>query len=155
MPKLDSNVAEQVNQAESGSSLIEEGLYQMVLVEVSATNKQGEPLQGKAGPYWSWTLAFAEDAPRYAKRRLWAITSLSADAAWKMKEHFDAFGVPADTDTDDLIGRTCLVEVGTRTITQGEKAGEVTNTVKKLLPVDGVTTPVSKGTNAKAKKDLF
>lgn len=158
MPKLDSGAAEQVNQAESGSALIEDGVYRMRLEAVEATGKDGKPLTGNAGPYWKWTLVFPEDAERYAKRKQWVNTSLSADSAWKMKEHFDAFGVPADTDTDELIGRECLVDIGNRTITQGDKAGDVVNTVKKLMPLDGVTVGgagKAKGADAKAKKDLF
>jgi hypothetical protein len=157
MPKLDSKIAETVEKAENGSALIEEGTYEMVLLSVEANGRDGKPLVGKAGPYWSWTFAFAEDAERYAKRRVWAITSLSADAAWKLKEHFDAFGVGADADTDDLIGRKCLVQIGSRLITQGEKAGETMNTIKKVLPLDGVSAPAGgKGAEAgKAKKDLF
>lgn len=158
MPKLNGTVAEQVNSAESGSALIEEGTYEMVLIEVAATGQDGKPLVGAAGPYWKWTLAFPEDAPRYAKRRQWVNTSLSADSAWKMKEHFDAFGVPADTDTDDLIGRHCLVHIGTRRIANSnkpEKIGDTVNTVKKLMPLDGVANKAAKGDGSKAKKDLF
>ena len=156
MPKLDSTVAEQVNQAESGSALIEEGMYEMVLISVEATGKDGKPLVGSAGPYWKWALAFPEDAERYAKRRQWVNTSLSADSAWKMKEHFDAFGVSADTDTDDLVGKRCLVHIGSRIITSGDKAGDTVNTVKKLAPLDGVSAGASaKGAGTKAKRDLF
>ncbi len=156
MPKLDGNVAEQVDKAESGSALIEEGTYEMVLEAVEATGRDGKPLVGAAGPYWKWTFVFAPDAARYAKRKQWVNTSLSADSAWKLKEHFDAFGVGADADTDDLVGKKCLVVIGTRTITQGDKAGDVVNTVKKLMPLDGVAAPAKgKGADTKAKKDLF
>lgn len=160
MPKLDGNVAEQVDKAESGTQLIEEGLYEMVLIEVAATGKDGQPLVGKAGPYWSWTFAFPEDAERYAKRRAWRITSLSPDSAWVMKQMFDAFGVPADTDTDELIGKRAMVEIGHRTVTQGDNAGDIKETVKKVLPLDGVQAPSANGKAAagggtKGKKDLF
>ncbi len=157
MPKLESKVAEQVNSAESGSALIEEGTYEMVLIAVESTGKDGKPLVGAAGPYWKWTLAFPEDAERYAKRRQWVNTSLSADSAWKMKEHFDAFGVSADTDTDDLIGKKCLVQIGSRVITQGNMSGETVNTVKKLLPLDGVSPAgeSKKPAKGKASADLF
>lgn len=157
MPKLDESVASTVDQAESGTQLIEEGLYEMVLIEVAATGKDGQPLVGKAGPYWSWTFAFPEDAERYAKRRAWRITSLSPDSAWVMKQMFDAFGVPADTDTDELIGKRASVEIGHRTVTQGDNAGDVKETVKKVLPLDGVSAPSNgkAGGKATGKKDLF
>lgn len=159
MPKLDSTVAEQVNQAESGSSLIEDGTYKMVLESVEATGNDKKPLVGTAGPYWKWTFVFPE-GERYAKRKQWVNTSLSADSAWKMKEHFDAFGVSADTDTDELIGKACLVEIGSRTITQSKdpsKIGDVVNTVKKVLPLDGAVTGTAgkAKVDTKAKKDLF
>lgn len=158
MPKLEGNVAEQVNSAESGSVLIEDGIYLMTLEAVESDGKDGQPLSGKAGPYWKWTLVFPADAERYAKRKQWVNTSLSADSAWKLKEHFDAFGVPADTDTDDLIGKQCMVQIGSRTITQGDRAGDEVNTVIKLLPVDGAKPAAAKGakgTGKTASKDLF
>ncbi len=159
MPKLDGKAAEQVNQAESGATLIEEGTYEMVLTAVTATGKDNKPLVGPNGPYWKWELTFPEDAPRYAKRKQWVNTSLSESAAWKMKEHFDAFGVSADTDTDDLVaaGARCLVVIGTQTIQEGAQAGEVRNNPTKLLPLDGVVASngTSKAAGSKAKADLF
>lgn len=158
MPKLDSNVAAEVEKAESVASLIEEGTYEMVLTAVSATDKEGNPLVGKDSgqPYWNWEFTFPEDAPRYSRRKLWRITSLGANSAWLMKEHFDAFGVSPDTDTDDLIGKRALVYIGTRMRTD---TNETQNTIKRVLPVDGVT-PVTGGvkgasTKGAAKKDLF
>ncbi len=137
MPKLDENAAKTVADAESSGGLMEENIYEMILTEVTATNKEGEPLVGPNGPYWNWTFTVPEDAPRYAKWNQWLITSLSDKAAWKLKETFEAFGATPDTDTDELIGKRVRVEVGVRTIQKGERKGELANQVKSVLPLDG------------------
>lgn len=150
MPKLDDNAAKTVADAESTGGLMEEGIYEMVLTEVTAEGKDGQPLVGPSGPYWNWTFTIPEDAPRYAKWNQWMITSLSEKAAWKLKEVFAAFGVTPDTDTDDLIGKRVRVEVGTRTIQKGERAGEVANQVRSIMPLDGDAAPAA-GTKGKGK----
>jgi hypothetical protein len=65
--------------------------------------------------------------------------SLSPDASWKFKQFFDAFGVPSDTDTDDLIGRLVVHRIGTTTIQKGSRAGEQTDSVEEWLPYEEVT----------------
>ena len=157
MPKLDDNTADAVRN-DDGSNLIQEGVYEMILTAVSATDSKGEPLVGSNGPAWSWEFTMPEDAERYAKRKVWAYTAL--EAAWLLKRYFDAFGVGPDTDTDDLIGRRVLVEVSTYTRKSGEKTGEIANSVKSLLPLDGAMAGAgaaasSNGKGKAAKPDLF
>lgn len=155
MPKLDSDAAKRVEDAESSGGLMEEGLYEMVLTEVTATGKDGKPLSGPAGPYWKWEFTVPEDAPRYPKWKQWVNTSLSEQAAWKLKEVFEAFGRTPDTDTDELIGQRVRVEVGTRTIQQGERTGEVANQVRSVLPLDpsASATPAGSKDKGKSKAD--
>lgn len=131
MPRLDETAASRVEEAESSSGVMDEGIYEMTLISVEV--KPG----AENGPYWKWTFKVPEDATKYAKWQQWLNTSLSERSAWKLKEVFEAFGVTPDTDTDDLIGQRVRVEVGQNTIQKGPRAGEVGNNVKKVLPLDG------------------
>ena len=87
MPQLDPEVAQTVADTEASSNLMEEGIYETVLIEVKGDGN------GPAGPYWTWVFKNPDDSPRYKGWQHWVITSLSPDAAWKMKETFEAFGV--------------------------------------------------------------
>jgi hypothetical protein len=64
-------------------------------------------------------------------------TSLSDAADWKMKEMFEAFGVPADTDTDELLGKEIWLAVSQRVIEKGARMGETGNNVERAMPVGG------------------
>lgn len=129
MPRLDDSAASRVAEAETSSGVMDEGIYEMILIEVEAK-------EGPNGPYWNWTFAVPEDAERYPKWRQWLVTSLSEKSAWRLKETFAAFGVDPDTDTDELIGQRVRAQIGQHTIQKGARAGEVGNNIKKLLPVD-------------------
>jgi hypothetical protein len=149
VPKLNDDVANQVNEAESTGGVMEEGIYEMYLKQVD-DQKDGKPLMGEKGPYWNWTFVVPEDAERYKNWNQWLITSLSESAAFKLKEVFAAFGVSPDTDTDELIGKRVRVEVGVRTIQKGARAGEVANQVKTVYPLDEIDAQVAKNEKAAA-----
>lgn len=146
MPRLNDDVANQVEEAESTGGLMEAGIYEMELVSVK-DSKDGKPLEGPAGPYWVWDFQVPEDAERYKNWHQWVNTSLSEKAAFKLKEIFAAFGVSPNTDTDDLIGMRVRVDVGTRTIQSGPRIGEEANTVKAVYPLEDAPA----ATNGSAK----
>ncbi len=156
MPKLDDEAAKRVEETESSSALIEDGIYEMVLTAVTATDKEGQPLKTDAGPYWSWEYTMPEDAERYKKRKVWDKTWLTEAADWKMQQVFAAFGVPTTTDTDELVEKAArvLVEINSYTIQKGPKAGEERNGVKQVLPLAG-STPAPAGKSKAAKADNF
>lgn len=153
MPQLNPDQAKQATEAESGSVLIEDGIYEMVLTACTALDKDGNPLATEnAGPYWSWEYTFPEDAPKYKKRKVWDKTWLTEESAWKMNQVFTAFGVPTSTDTDDLVakGARALVEINSYTIQKGPKTGEERNGVKQVLPLAGAK-PAAAGKSTPAK----
>lgn len=131
MPKLPKKRAKEVEATESQSfDPLENGRYIGRLRDVTVKD-------GKEYPYWSWefdNIRSLDGESTYPGRQ-WANTSLSPKADFKMKEAFEAFGVPADTDTDELIGDEVILVVGTRTIKEGDRKGEQTNTVNNLLPL--------------------
>lgn len=138
MPQLPGDKAAQVAEAESNGGLIEDGLYEMYLKDV-------EEAQGGKGPYWKWTFAFPEDAPQYKNWHQWLNTSLTPESAWRLKEAFDAFGVPTDTDTDTLVGKRVLVSIGSQTAQAGARKGELVNFIRNLHPLDTATVTADSG----------
>lgn len=55
--------------------------------------------------------------------------------AGRIKAFFEAFGYSLDSDTDEMIGDRCILQIGIRTIQQGERAGQLTNEVNAVLPL--------------------
>lgn len=150
MAKLNQQVAEQVDSAEDGFKPIPEDVY---IVQLMQDVEVGE---GKRGPYWKWAFEIpaqheGEDLP-HAGRRFWTNTSLSSESFWKLKEAFTAFGVPTDTDTEDLVGKRVKALIGVEVAKGGSRAGEPVNTIKKLLPLDTETAaPAASGGVSTAK----
>jgi len=127
VPKLNQKVAKAVEKAEGGKfDPLEPGVYHVRLRDVTAK-------EGAKGIYWAWEFDVVEPD---AKGRLWTNTSLSEAAHFKLKETFEAFGVETDTDTDELLGKVCRAQVTITTIQAGNRKGEQTNSVTKLLPAD-------------------
>lgn len=130
MPKLPKATAKAVGEAESSSfDPLPEGPYVAKLTGV-------EVREGQKGPYWSWEFSVVEPDD-HENRKLWTNTSLSDSAAWKLKEVFEAFGVAADTDTDELIGQVVKLAVTQRVIEQGARAGDIGNNVDRVMAYDG------------------
>lgn len=157
MPKLPEDVAKAASEAEDGFKPMEEGLYEVELLEVQ-TEKNGKPLAGKDSgvPYWNWVFQIPEDADRYKKRRFWVVTSLGESSAFKMKECFKAFGGdPLTGDTDDYVGQRCMARVGTYVQQTGRDADQVKNQIEQLMPKDGADSAPAKGKGKAAKPDMF
>lgn len=154
--KLPKDVAQQTKDAEDGFKLMEEGDYEVELIEVQ-TEKNGKPTVGAQSgvPYWTWVFQIPEDADRYKKRRFWRIISLGETSAPIRKSAFNAFGAdPETTDTDDLIGRKCLAHIGTKMNEQGARAGTEDNEIQRLMPLDAPAGK-AKGKGDTAKPDMF
>jgi hypothetical protein len=130
MPKLPSQAASAAKAAaeSSGFTAIEEGTYEARLTGVVAKNAKSS-----GNPMWVWELEIVE-AP-YRGRKLWVNTVLTDNAMWKVGEMFAAFGVDTDTDTDELVGDHCLVDVVQRVIEGGARAGQTGNDVQRAHPL--------------------
>lgn len=133
MPKLAKalakNAKEKAGDWQSFEAL-EPGLY---LVRLRKVDDTGE---GKAGPYWTWETETVEVGDQPTGRRFWDITSLSEKAIGRMGKVFESFGVPTDTNTDDLIGNLVCQSIGVEIQRQGERTGEKRNVVREWLPAD-------------------
>lgn len=156
MPKLDSNVAKNVETAEEvGFKILPPGVYAAKLesVESRSTREHGFP---------AWNITFGNLVDRDGnkhpgKQFLWinipqdpnVVPSSYTKGAekWKqaqnlsmgrLKQFFDAFGVDPDTDTDELIGQPVAIKVGVQTAQSGPRKGEDQNQVNAVLPFSEV-----------------
>jgi hypothetical protein len=130
MAKLPKATAKAAAEAESGSfEALPAGPYIGKLTAV-VTDKEGP-----SGPYWVWEFEVVSP-DEFANRKLWANTSLSDKAVWKLKEMFDAFGYTTDSDTDELIGEQVKLMVSQRVIASGTRSGEMGNNVDRVLSYD-------------------
>lgn len=134
MPKLDKTTAKAIDKtdpAKSGFDPVPEGDYYASLYSV-------ETREGPAGPYWSWCFQILSDLhPEYEGRRFWTNTSLGESSRPFFKRMFDAFDVPADTDTEDLLGQPVKLHVKEVIVKAGAKAGEPGNEVALVTHYDG------------------
>lgn len=146
MPKLNNDTAAKVDSAESGIDPVEEGIYVLRLREDVTVR------EGQAGPYWAWTFEIPEGQEK-AGRRFFHNTSLSEQAFFKLKETFEAFGVPTNTDTEDLVGKTVKAHIIIKTIQKGQRQGELGNEIKSLHPIDHDGGAPSGVNTAKAAAD--
>lgn len=144
MPKLNDDIAKKVEQAEDGFKPVPEGVYILQLMEdVEVREPQNANKNGEKVPYWRWTFEVPKEHEgkelEYSGRRFWTNTSLSDAAYFKLKETFAAFGVPTNTDTEELVGRRVKALITVKTIQGGQRKGELGNEISKLLPLDADT----------------
>lgn len=132
MPKLSKAVATEADQAavESGPAPIPEGLYVGRLLEVKVSDNPGP----SGSHYWMWEYQVMDDG--YNGKKLTHITSLSEKARFSVGGAFAAFGVPSDTDTDELLGQRVMLHVVQTVIQKGPRQGQNTNSVDYTLPFD-------------------
>jgi hypothetical protein len=142
MPQLKPDIAERIDETEYSGGVLDPGVYEIVLKEVEAR-------PGKVAPVWSWKFEIAP-GQKGAGRTLFTNTSLSEDASWKMREAFYAFGVPATTDTDLLIGQRVKALVYKSIAQGGKREGQFVNAIQELMPVGRSTVAPNGAAAAKA-----
>lgn len=162
MPKLAAKTRKRVEKAEAvsgGFELLRPGKYVAELSNVEAkSSNAGNPmwvaefteihnLDGERQPGRQWynlNLPTTDEAPDGYKPKG---KNKDPQEAWeqyqrlcegRLKAFFEAFGFTADSDTDEMIGERCVLQIGIRTIQNGPKTGEETNTVNGVFPLDSV-----------------
>jgi len=153
IPQLSNSTAKAVEEAESlDFTPLPEDVYVLVLKE------EVEAKEGPNGVYWKWAFEVVSTGSgdeTHKGRKLWTNTSLGESAMWKLKEVFSGFGVPATTNTDDLIGCKVKALVVQRPIEKGSRAGEMGNDIKQILPAEGADAAPARGSrNGKKDDDL-
>jgi hypothetical protein len=131
MPRLPSEAAKKAKEAAAagGFTPLKAGTCEARLTKCEATTAKSS-----GNPMWKWEFEIVEDP--YVGRRQWVNTVLVENAMWKLGEVFEAFGVPTDTDTEELIGEHVLLEVSEQPISGGARAGQPGNNVDRVLPLD-------------------
>lgn len=161
MPKLAAKARKGVEKAQAvsgGFELLKPGKYVAELSNVEAKKSAA------GNPVWSaeFNEIHALDGERQPGRQ-WYNLNLPSDVmpedykpksgnkspeeAWesyqslcngRLKAFFEAFGFSIDSDTDEMIGERAVLQIGVRTIQNGPKKGEDTNTVNGVFPLDSV-----------------
>lgn len=143
MPKLATNIAREAEQAaeEDPYKLLPDGQYVGKLDSVEVSDNEG------ASGFHYWTWLFKIQDPGYEGTEQRFITSLSPKARFSVGQAFAAFGVPADTHTDEIVGSLALLTVVQTVIQKGTRQGQTGNNVQQLDPYDGrlgVQEPIDK-----------
>ena len=136
MPQLNETYASGIDEQPQSVGVLEPGVYEAVLVEVVAK-------PGKVAPLWSWRYEVAPGQVGEG-RTLYNNTSLSEEARWKMKETFDAFGVPANTNTDRLLGQRVKLLIAKVIAQQGKRQGRFVNEIQEVMPIGQRTVSTRK-----------
>lgn len=151
MAKLNKKLQGQTEKAEavSGFEPVDAGWYHLRLRDVDSDR------EGPKGPYWTWEFESVE--PGTIGRRFWNNTSLGEKSLGFMKATFEAFGVPLDTDTDDMCGEIVKAKISVRTIQAGNRKGELTNQIDQLVPKDEdfELSEEATGDGADTEKSIF
>lgn len=136
MPQLNETYASGIDEEPQAVGVLEPGVYEAVLVEVVAK-------PGKVAPLWSWRYEVAPGQVGEG-RTMFNNTSLSEEARWKMAETFQAFGVPANTNTDRLLGQRVKLLVAKVIAQQGKRQGMFVNQIQEVMPVGQRTISTTK-----------
>ncbi len=129
MPQLNKKKAKAVESASGGFRTVPDGVYTARLTDVKVK-------PGAEADVW-WAFFTIDEGGDHDDVELLSFLSLSDKAAWKMREFFDAFGVPADTHTDELLGEKIRLSVSLGTAQQGKNKGKPQNSVDSHLALDG------------------
>lgn len=154
MPKLAAKDRKKVQKAQAvggGFEPLKPGKYVAELSGVEAkTSAAGNPM---------WVAEFSElhnmDGERQPGRQWYNLNLPTSDTppegyakgaekweqyqglcAGRIKQFFEVFGYSEDSDTDEMIGEKAVIQIGVRTIQNGARAGEVTNSVNGIEAYD-------------------
>lgn len=152
MPKLSGQDARTVEAAAEESEKrfqpIPQGVYVLQLVDVDVSDAPGD----SGFHYWIWKFRVLDEA--YRGKELQLITSLSPQAAFAIGLAFAAFGVPADTHTDELLGQRCMGYVIQRP--DRKDPSRIFNSISNVTPYDAEQdeTPLNAGVGVSAEQDF-
>lgn len=108
-----------------------EGKYRVELVKVESKTSSTKK------PMWVWDFKVTEPADYKGKNiRTWTV--LQDNLLWRLAQVFKAFGVGSDTDTDDLVGKTIMIEVEQQMNEKEDSKsyGKMNHSVKDFLEQD-------------------
>lgn len=154
MAKLAAKTRKRVEKAEAvsgGFEPLKPGKYVATLSEVEAKNSgNGNPmwvaefneihnLEGEKQPGRQWyniNLPTTDEAPDDYEKGQEKWDQYQGLCYGRLKGFFEAFGYTSDSDTDEMIGERCILQIGVRTIQNGARAGEKTNSINGVAALD-------------------
>lgn len=158
MPKLNTAALEAVTNVEAFSgdyALIQPGRYLATLAKVEVKDGNHGGMQWSAefneihsldgtrqgGRQWlNLNLPIQGKAPASYLNGEEKWVKFQAVSAARVKSFFQAFGYSEDSDTDEMIGETAIIEIEIRTIQNGPRRGEQVNGVKGVYPAGDAAT---------------
>jgi hypothetical protein len=170
--KLSKDLQKQTDEApDSGFPVFPEMAIHCRLMAVTPSDGNGP----SGHPYWTWEYECVEDRDVECQvrtvvngeetytsverntmgQKFWNTTSLSPQAAFSVKQSFDAFGAEYGTDTEELLGGVVKLQIGVRTIQQGDRKGELANQVNRVSPKDADFEAPAAATASTGGDDLF
>lgn len=156
MPKLSAKDRKKVKSADAVSGEfqpLKPGKYVATLNAVEAkTSAAGNPmwvaeftdihnLSGEKQPGRQWynlNLPTTDEAPANYDKGQEKWEQYQGLCAGRIKSFFEAFGYSEDSDTDEMIGERAVLTIGVRTISNGDRAGQQTNTVNSVSSAEDV-----------------
>src|SRR5690242_19587452 len=149
MPKLSAKARKKVDKAEAvsgGFEPLDPGKYVATLLSCEAKNSSagnpmwavqfhelfsldGEPQPGRQFlnlmmPQEKMPEGYTPGPRSKAKTPEEAWENYQGMVNGRIKAFFEAFGYTVDSDTDEMIGDRCVLQLGVETVTQGPKKGE-------------------------------
>lgn len=156
MPKLSARDRKKVEKSEAvggGFEPLKPGKYVATLSGVEAKKSAaGNPmwvaefdnihnLDGEKQPGRQWynlNLPTTDTPPDGYEKGAEKWAQYQALCAGRIKAFFEAFGFTEDSDTDEMIGEQIVLQIGVRTIQNGARVGEATNSVNGVAALDSV-----------------
>lgn len=156
MPKLAAKDRKKVEKSEAvggGFEPIKPGKYIAELSEVEAKKSAaGNPmwvaeftniksLDGEDVPGRQWynlNLPTSDTPPEDYEKGEEKWLQYQGLCSGRIKAFFESFGYTPDSDTDEMIGDRVVLQIGIRTIQNGDRKGESTNTVNGIAALDSV-----------------
>jgi hypothetical protein len=133
MPKLNKTQAKSAANSEVKSfEALEDGWYTGRLAKVTTkTSRNGNEM-------WVWEFDEIEDLDGTPMPgRQWVNTVQTENSWWTFNMAFSAFGYTTDSDTDEIIGERCKLQVSKRIIEEGNRKGQFGNNVDNMRPLEG------------------
>jgi hypothetical protein len=155
MPKLNKNAAAKASKSAENAPagefpILDEGFYRVRLTGVETdTVKNSKDPKLVGAPVWIWKFDVSPDDESGKSGKFWHRCTLPVEGAEYFDflnglfvAPFDAFGVPVDTDTDELVGRDIRAYVIEKVIPSGKRMGQKANEIESLVPLEGALAGV-------------
>lgn len=131
IPKLAAPLAQKAAEQDGTFSALDAGLYTGRLAKVEAK-------PAKSSGNQMWVVEFDDIRDLDGKKKpgkQWVNLTHTDNSMWKIKQFFDAFGYETNSDTDEMLGERCRLNLSVGEQEQGKNAGQLRNNIETMLPL--------------------